>query len=771
MREPVRRLPAWVTIFATSGLLVAASAVTAPPTEVSRSRAPQQADPRTRLDAMVEAGRLADAEAAARAGGPALRTALGEVLVLRGRLAEAESALRGAVADRGGEERSARAALAELAARRGDRAGSARLANALISEYQRSSADWTARDQVALGRAYLLVASGDADAVRSALRAFDRASAQDPSLVDAALRGADLLLEKFVAPEAKQGYESVLRARKDDARAMLGLARVMEFAGEGDALARAREALVANPSLVSAHLFVARLHLEAERSDSAQAAARRALNVDPSAIEAWATIGAVAWLSGDSASWRRARAEAERLSTNPASFYVTLADAAARQRRYADAERFSEQALALDSLSLPALGSLGTNRLRGGNIVAGRAQIERAFAIDPFNLWHKNTLDMLDVLDTFRTVDQGRFRFVAAAKESEVLLPYLAPLMEEAYEKLAVRYDYRPPAPIRFELYERHADFSVRTIGLTGLGALGVSFGRVLAMDAPSARGPGGFNWGSTAWHELAHTFTLGLSGNRVPRWFSEGVSVLEERRARPGWGSDATPAYLAALRSNLLRPVSALNEGFVRPRNPAEVVLSYYHASFVCEMIEQEFGAAALPAMLRAWRDGLENDAVFQRVLRLDAAALDKRFDAWVKERFRDRTLAEEPEGDAELGRLMREVELAERSGDDKRLITALEGVIWVWPYDPAVHAKLAEASARSGDAVRALRERRVILALGPSDLLGARVELARAMLGVGDRVGARREVLAVLEQAPTFERAQLLLLDLRRTAPPRDR
>ena len=59
----------------------------------------------------------------------------------------------------------------------------------------------------------------------------------------------------------------------------------------------------------------------------------------------------------------------------------------------------------------------------------------------------------------------------------------------------------------------------------------------------------GEFNWGSTAWHELAHTFTLGLSQYRAPRWFSEGLSVLEERRARPAWGADASVEFLAAYR------------------------------------------------------------------------------------------------------------------------------------------------------------------------------------------------------------------------------
>jgi tetratricopeptide (TPR) repeat protein len=696
-----------------------------------------------------------------------MRTALGDVLVLRGRLGEADSVYRVAAAGRGVEERGARVGLAELLARRGDRAGAARHASALIAERERGPSGWSARDEVALGRAYLLVSSGDPDAVRSALRAFDSASAQDPALIDGALRASDLFLEKFVAPEARKGYEGVLAVQKGNARATLGLARVMEFTGDGDALGTARAALKANPSLVPAELFIARLHLEAERGDSATAAARRALAVDPSAMDAWATIGAVAWLSGDSASWRRARTEAERLSTSPSTFYVTLADAASRQRRYADAARFSAQALALDPLSVPALGALGTNELRAGEMAKGRAQIERAFAIDPFNLWHKNTLDLLDVLDSFPVVDQGRFRFVAPRKEEGVLLPYLAPLLDEAYGKLAARYDYRPPAPIRLEIFDRHADFSVRTVGLTGLGALGVSFGRVLAMDAPSARGPGDFNWGSTAWHELTHTFTLGLSDNRVPRWFSEGVSVLEERRARPGWGAQATPQYVAALKAKALRPVSALNEGFVRPRNPQEVILSYYHASLVAEMIETEFGPAALPAMLRGWRDGLATPAVVQRVLRIDEPTLDTRFDAWVQARFRAREVTEQPEGDAALEPLMREVAARERAGDDAGLIAALERVIWVWPYEPGVHVKLAEAAARSGDPARALRERRVILALGPSDVLAARVELARAMLGAGDRAGARREVLSVLEQAPTYEKAQVLLLELRQATP----
>ena len=69
---------------------------------------------------------------------------------------------------------------------------------------------------------------------------------------------------------------------------------------------------------------------------------------------------------------------------------------------------------------------------------------------------------------------------------------------------------------MRIELYPSHADFSVRTVGLAGIGILGVSFGPVVALDSPSARTGSTGNWGSTVWHELAHSFHLGMTRNRV---------------------------------------------------------------------------------------------------------------------------------------------------------------------------------------------------------------------------------------------------------------
>ena len=87
------------------------------------------------------------------------------------------------------------------------------------------------------------------------------------------------------------------------------------------------------------------------------------------------------------------------------------------------------------------------------------------------------------------------------------------PLAKEALATLSKRYKFTPTGPILIEMFPKHDDFAVRTIGLPGMiGALGACFGRVVTLDSPKARPPGDFNWGETLWHELAHVITLQMS-------------------------------------------------------------------------------------------------------------------------------------------------------------------------------------------------------------------------------------------------------------------
>lgn len=804
----------------------------------------QPRDTPAQVRALTDAGHLDEAERMARTGGAGLSESLGEVLMSRGRLAEADSVFRVAIVRDAAGRRSAEASLAELAYRRGDRDEAVRRAGTLAAEHQARTGRWSSDDLVAAGRAYVLLGARAASAVKQALSAFDEAVAADASNNEARLRAGDLFLEKYNAPDAKMSFQDVLTRSPEHPRALLGLARAAQFEGTTNPMPWLQRSLTANPSLVGAQVLQARFHLEAEQYDSAKIDARRALAVDSSSLAAWSMLGAAARMTGDSTQYDRALAAAQRLSSRPADFYAELADAFVRQRRYVEGMRLAREALDVDSTSARMLGLLGDNLLHSGDIEAGRALLERAFAIDPFNLWHKNTLDLLDNLRSFRTMDRGHFRIVAPPQDADFIATYLPGLLAEAYDSLSARYGYRPPGVVRLELYRQHADFSVRTLGISGLGALGVSFGPVLMMDAPSARARGEFNWGSVAWHELAHTFTLGLSNSRAPRWLSEGLSVLEERRARPSWGAGPTVEFIAAYGAGRLRPVSQLNEGFVRPRFPSEVILSYYEASLVCEMIASQKGPSALVDMLTAYRDGLDTRAVVTRVLGVTPEQLDRQFDTWLRGRFAAAFRSIPPGGDkgapsgefvttmraaialleqhrtdsanaqflraqalfpeyagpdapalylaqiardrgdlrAALAQVQRitargetaweanllEAELRERLGDFVGTRAPLERLIWILPYDLPVHVRLAELAARTGDHALEIRERRAVTQLDPPDPLDAHYQLARALASGGDAAGARRELLGVLEQAPAFEKAQALLLELRSRTPP---
>lgn len=754
------------------------------------------------LNSLIVSGQLERAEALARAGGDTLRVVLADVLVLRGRLAEAESIYTQVSSAAGRDARRASAGLAELAARRGDRVRANMLASSLADAWRNRGDGWSAADHVAAGRALRLLGETDPAAVRDALAAFDAATAADPTSVEGELGAADLFLERYNAPDARTGYQAVLTRRPADPRALVGLARVASFSSAGDPMPLLQQALTANPVSVPGLLLMAQLYLEAERYDSSAVMATKALAADSSSIDAWAAIGALAWIAGDSAGYRRAEAAATALNPRPASFLAAIADAAGRHRRYAEAVVLAQRAVELDSVSAPALGALGTNLLRVGRIAEGKTVLERAFARDPYHLWHKNTLDLLDDLQQFRTISTARFQIVAPARNAELMGLTLGPLLEAAYDSLAARYQYRPPTPIRIELFDRHADFSVRTVGLAGLGALGVSFGTVLVMDAPEARPRGEFNIGSTAWHELAHTFTLGVSNNRVPRWVSEGLSVLEERRVRGGWGARANISFVQALAGGTLLPVARLNDGFVRPDGPDRIGLSYYQASLVMEFLEEQHGIAGIRQLLREYSEGRDTEHALRNVTGVSSDTLELQFRGWVRNRFSVPLQAIAAGDPAVIGTPMTTAISALEAGDTTNAIRILRAArqrfpelgdgsgpgmplaIALWHSgdrraalaelavvtgndETAIDANLLEAEWRveMGDTTLALAalDRATWIAPNDVDTWRRRAELSEAAGRHVDAVMSRRAIVALRPSDPVAARTDLAAALLR--------
>ena len=607
---------------------------------LARGRDASVAVHRALVRGLAEVGRYEEAEEAARDGrerhGAALENVLGEVLVERGRYREAEASFRAAMAGGADDEVSARVSLAELQLLTGRRDEAMRAFDGFIDFYNTADpARLDAEHLRAVAAAVTHLGARDPELFHDAVRAYEEAVAADPGDPEPRIDLGLLFLDKYDSFEAGPLIDEALARNPVHPRALLARARRAHFDGSSEALELAERSLETNPRLTEARTFLARLYLELEDVASAEAEARRALETNPVSLAAWTEIAAAAHLRGDAAAFAEARDRVLGLDPRHAKLYVALAQVAYRTHRYGDAVGFARQAVALDPLSWTGRAELGLNQLRVGDIEAGRTTLEASFEGDPFNVWVFNTLDLLEELAGFETATSDRFSFAFHPREAGALGIYAPPLAEEAFDAMRARYGYEPPTPISVEVYDRHADFSVRTVGLAGIGALGVSFGSVLAMDSPSARPGGAFNWGSTLWHEISHAFTLGYTEHRIPRWLSEGLAVLDERHAREGWGSDPDPGFLAAFAEERLPSLERFNYGFVRPAYPGQVQHAYYMASLLCEMLETSRGFAAIRAMLDGYRDGLETPEVVEGALGTTLADLDRELGEYIETRF----------------------------------------------------------------------------------------------------------------------------------------
>ena len=444
-----------------------------------------------------------------------------------------------------------------------------------------------------------------------------------------------LFLDKYNATDAISAFRDCLEINGRYPPALLGLARARMFESSPEVESNARAAIAVNPNYVPAINLLGELRMQEEDYGSAEQEIRRALAIDPGNLESLSLLAACQQSLGDLAGF--AGTEKKVLGLNPSCgvFYHTLAENLVMRRKYRETVEQERRAVQLDPGLWAAHAGLGMNLLRVGEMEQGREVIERAFRGDPFNVWAYNTLDLLDQMDTFVRAGSAHFVFLMSKEDGPVLVPYATRLAEEAYAGLTARYGFTPPGRVRVELFPDHGGFAVRTLGLPRLGALGVCFGAVIAQDSPRARKAGSFNWGSTLWHEYAHVITLQMTDHNIPRWYSEGISVHEEHRARPGWGDGLTTAFIKAYKDGKLLKVSELNAGMMRPRFPEQIAFSYYQAALVCELIEQRFGPDKIRQTLLLFAQGKSAGEVFQQALGWDSRTLDSEYDRFIDARL----------------------------------------------------------------------------------------------------------------------------------------
>ena len=309
-------------------------------------------------------------------------------------------------------------------------------------------------------------------------------------------------------------------------------------------------------------------------------------------------------------------------------------------RLYREATDFFQKAVDLHPDHHEARIYLGQNLLRLNRINEAIAEVNRSYEGDAFN---PMTVNLMRLLDTFTedfvsvsypdppTGPLPELILRMGKEERDVLKNYASKLSLDSMAVYNERYRLTPKEPVVVEIYPNHEDFIVRSIGMPGVGLLGVTFGYLFAMDSPTAHPEQSYHWGTTLWHEMAHVYTLGATSNKVPRWVSEGVSVFEEWRTGPIPGRKIPTEVLQAMSEGKFLPIAKLDDGFMRPTYQGQVIVSYMQAGLVFDFIDIEYGFDKIVDMLYLFNDGVTPVQAIEQVMGITEKEFDEHFKQFI--------------------------------------------------------------------------------------------------------------------------------------------
>ena len=458
---------------------------------------------------------------------------------------------------------------------------------------------------------------------------FRTAVAQSPTNANYRVRWGRLLHERFNNKDAADLFREAIERDPKNAQAYLGLAFVSADGFDNKAVEEAKKAIELDPKLVEAHELMANMALEDSDTAAATAEADEALKISPEALDALAIHAAIEVLADRSPdAWL---AKVRHVNPTYGEAYAIVAHHLILNRRYDDGVAYYRKAIEADPKLWSARSELGINLMRLGQEEEPLRLLEACYDNGYRDAATVNSLRLLDSYKNFVTFKDDTTIIKLNKKEADLLLPYVRAEVKRSIAAYEKKYKMKLPGPVQVELYPDHEDFAVRTLGMPGLGALGVTFGEVVAMDSPSGRPPGTYQWGSTLWHEMSHVFILTATNSRVPRWFTEGLSVHEETQVSPEWGDRVSPEILIAIRDKKLLPVAELDRGFIRPEYPSQVIVSYFQAGRILDYIKDRWGDDKILDMVHSYAQLKTTPEAIQQNLGMSPEEFDKAFFEWL--------------------------------------------------------------------------------------------------------------------------------------------
>jgi tetratricopeptide (TPR) repeat protein len=571
--------------------------------------------------------------AAARAA-PRDRAQEGATLVARGRYAEARAELEAAVREPKALE--ARYQLGLLYRTIGEQKLERAVWNSFYDDYERGAIDKkSARELSYVARAaHLLGGWKDAnDTFRDAIDA-------DPKGKDGAhanVAWARLFLEKYDAGHAEVCLDEALKILPEDAEARTVLAAVKleqsyDVAGALRELDRAERAA---PRYPEAEALRGKIALEGEDHAAARRIADALLQRNPEDLAARTLLAGAALLDDDRTAYEAQRTRVLAVHPRASAFFHDLGELLVRDHRYSEALPLEEEALRTDEKDAVARAAYGANLLRLGRETEGLTALREAWRRDKYNVRTYNLLQLFEdvIPKAYTIVDAPPFRLRVPITEKSLLEQTALPLLRRAGAALTQLYGFAPKAPITVELYTDPKHYAVRTVGLPGLDAIGVTFGSVVTAMSPSV---GKFDWGMVLWHELSHVYAIELSRSRVPRWFTEGLSEYETTVADPLWTRRTSAELAAALQRGALLPLERLDLAFLHARNLPQMVVAYHEASAAVRYFVERAGRKGVLTALRRFGEGRRLDQIVRETIGSELAAFDADFRTWLGARLR---------------------------------------------------------------------------------------------------------------------------------------
>ena len=436
------------------------------------------------------------------------------------------------------------------------------------------------------------------------------------------------------------------------------------------------------------------------------------------------------------------------------------------RRQYGASAAMLEEAMVRQPNRPEAAILLGLLELQSGRDLNALAALRRVAELDPFNARALNSLELIEELVTYDTIETEHFVIRFKPGVDEVLAREMPGVLERIHERVTGAdnggIDHEPAQKTVIELMPNHAWFAVRIAGMPQLHTIAAATGPVIAMEAPKV-GPGhkvgAYDWRRTLQHEYVHTVTLSRTDNRLPHWFTEAAAQYLEDAPR----DENTCRLLATkLREGGLFDMDEINVRFTRPRTPEDRSLAYAQGHWMYEFMVERFGDDAPRRLMDAYARGEREAEAMPSELGVDRGVFLSEFTAWAGEQAESwglgsadaervmaliQTARDAADGTPEkielLERWAEAVPVAERPhrelvkhflaqddpAEQARAIPHLEFLDARAQYTPAFAAALATRYAESSDITRALIKADRAVSIAPFDAdqreLAARVAL----------------------------------------------